>query len=148
MALIGFILLCNGAGFLSSLGGHMALYGQLALPAWAPPPLAFPIAWGMLYTLMGIGAWLVWRAPASPARRRALGMFVVQLLVNMAWTPVFFGAEWFRAGLVVIALVWFAVLAMVIAYRRVSGTAAALQIPLLLWVGFATALNAAIVVLN
>ena len=148
LAWLGFVVLCNGAGFLSALSGRMGLYQELQRPSWAPPPWVFGPAWTLLYTLMGTATYLVWRHAPGERRRTALSVFGVQLALNVAWSPVFFGLEQVFAALVVIVLVWLAVLAMLIAYARCERRAAVLIAPLLVWVSYATALNAAIWWLN
>lgn len=146
-ACVGFVLLCNGVGIASGVaGGDPAYYGQLARPSWAPPPVVFGPVWTALYTLMGVGAFLVWRRGA--AARPALAVFAAQLALNAAWTPVFFRLRAPGAALVVIALVLAAVVAMSVAFARQVRLAGLLQVPLALWVGFATALNAALWWLN
>jgi tryptophan-rich sensory protein len=117
-------------------------YESLAKPAWTPPGSAFPIVWTTLYVLMGTAAWLVWRRPKeTPGRRVALTAFVVQLALNATWTPVFFGMHAMLAALAVIVVLWLAILATLLAFRRVSLLAAGLLVPYLLWVTLATALN-------
>lgn len=147
-SLVGLILLCNGVGFASAMVGNMGLYQELVQPSWAPPAWLFGPVWTSLYILMGVATWLVLRAPATPTRRAALIIFAFQLALNAAWTPVFFGLEAIGAGLVVIIAVDLAVVAMAIAYARIRPLAGMMIIPLVVWVGFATALNAAIWSLN
>ncbi len=141
---LGFVLLCNAVGFLSSLTGRMELYREISLPAWAPPSAVFGPVWTVLYVLMGIATYRVWRRTSGDSRRTAMTVFAVQLALNAAWTPVFFGLEQFFAALLVIVLVWGSVLAMTIVYARRDRIAGAMVVPLLVWVSFATALNAAI----
>jgi len=147
-ALVSLIVLCNGVGFVSSLVGNMGLYQQLVQPRWAPPAWVFGPVWTSLYILMGVATWLVLRTPATPRRRTALVVFAVQLALNAAWTPVFFGLEAIGAGLGVIIAVDVAVAAMAITYARIRPIAGLLVLPLLMWVGFATALNVAFWRLN
>jgi len=128
-------------------------YDDLAKPMWTPPNAVFGPVWTVLYTSMAVAAWLVWRHPASTARRRALTAYIVQLALNGLWTPVFFGLGalvgasglWFALGIIV--ALDFAILAAIIRFADISKPAAALLIPY--WFGalFATTLNAAIAVL-
>jgi len=141
---LGFVLLCNAVGFLSSLTGRMELYREISLPAWAPPAAVFGPVWTILYVLMGIATYRVWRRTSGQSRRTAMTVFAIQLALNAAWTPVFFGLEQFFAALLVIGLVWVSVLAMTIVYFRRDRSAGAMVLPLLVWVSFATALNASI----
>ncbi|MDQ3364887.1 MAG: tryptophan-rich sensory protein [Myxococcota bacterium] len=146
---LGLIVLCNAVGFLSSLPGReQPTYEALVQPSWAPPSWLFAPVWTSLYTLMGIATYLVWRSPPGPRRRLALGVFAIQLALNASWSPVFFALHQYAAALVVIVAILAAVVAMIATYARVSRVAAALTVPLALWVSFATALNAAIVALN
>ncbi len=147
LALAGFIVLCELAGASGALVTDASWYRQLALPSWAPPGWLFGPVWISLYAIMGIAAWLVWRAK-SPARRLALTWFAVQLALNAAWTPVFFGLRSVEGGLVMIIALLAAILVTVAYYRRCSRTAALLMVPYILWVGFATALTLAILVLR
>lgn len=148
-ACVGFIVLCNGVGFASALiGGRPTLYQELRQPAFAPPPWLFGPVWTALYTLMGIAVYLVWRSPRGRPRTVALWSFGVQLALNAAWTPVFFGAGRVGAAFGVILAVWAAVLAMMLAFAGVERRSGLLVVPLLAWVSFATVLNGAIYVLN
>jgi translocator protein len=149
LAWLGFVILCNGVGFLSSLAGApSAVYKLLVQPSWAPPSWVFAPAWTTLYTLMGTATYLVWKHCRGAARRDAMIVFGVQLALNAAWTPVFFGLERYGLAVIVIAFVLAAVTAMLVVYWRRVRLAGALLIPLWLWVAFATALNAAIWSLN
>ena len=143
LALVGFIVLCQLAGATGALLTDARWYRALDRPAWAPPGAVFGPVWITLYTLMGIAAWRVWRSDA-PTRRTALTWFAIQLVLNAAWTPVFFGAKSLGGGLVVILALLGCIVMMLAAYARISRLAAALTVPYLLWVGFATALNGAL----
>jgi len=128
-------------------------YDDLAKPMWTPPNTVFGSVWTVLYSSMAVAAWLVWRHPASTARRRALVAYVVQLVLNGFWTPVFFGLGsligasglWIALGIIV--ALDFAILAAIIRFADISKPAAALLIPYWFWTLFATTLNAAIAVL-
>lgn len=125
-------------------------YASLAKPGWTPPPWVFGPAWTILYAMMAVAAWRLWRRrDARPrASRRALALFAVQLALNLAWTPVFFGMQRPDLALAVILLLWVAIAATIVAAWKACKTAAALLVPYLAWVTFATALNAAIWRLN
>ncbi|MEO8554242.1 MAG: TspO/MBR family protein [Kofleriaceae bacterium] len=145
VGLVAFVALCNGAGLASALiATQPEFYSTLVRPSWAPPPVVFGPVWTVLYTLMGIATWLVWRSDDPPARRRALVAFAAQLVLNVAWSPVFFGLHEVGAAVFVIVAVLVAVIVMWLEYRRVSAAAAWLVAPLAGWVAFATALNVAI----
>ena len=143
--LLALLVLCVGGGALIGVlsAGQVGDYRSLELPTWAPPSWLFGPVWTVLYALMAISAWLVVRTE-HPFRGRALAAFAVQLVLNFAWTPVFFGLGARAAGLAVIVGVllasgWWAVEA-----GRVRRLAGYLQVPYLAWVSFATALNGAI----
>jgi len=123
-------------------------YAQLVRPEWAPPSWVFGPAWTVLYVLMGIAAWLVWRVEGYRAARGALALFLVQLALNALWSWLFFG--WHRGALafVDILLLWVLIVATLIAFWRVRRLAGVLLLPYLLWVSFASALNYAVWQLN
>ncbi|GGS53436.1 TspO/MBR family protein [Actinokineospora fastidiosa] len=120
-------------------------YQQLRLPPWAPPSWLFGPVWTALYVLIAVSGWLVWR-------RRGLGpamvLYAAQLLLNAAWTPLFFAAREYGLALVDIVVLLVAVVVLTGWFFRLHRVAGALLVPYALWVGYATALNAAIVVLN
>jgi len=120
-------------------------------PWFFPPEIAFPVVWTLLFTLMGISLFLVWREGVSRSAgtsRRAINtavfLFAVQLALNVAWTPVFFGLQRPDLGLVVIGALWVAIVATIAAFDRISRLAAGLLVPYLAWVSFAFVLNYAI----
>lgn len=123
-------------------------YTQLVRPDWAPPPAIFGPVWSVLYALMGIAAWLVWRVGGIGAARSALTLFVGQLAFNALWSWLFFG--WQRGALAFadILLLLVLIVATVIAFWRISPLAGALLTPYLVWVSFASALNYAVWQLN
>lgn len=117
-----------------------AEYRRLRQPSWAPPGAAFGPVWTVLYLLMGLAAWLVSRRGGS-AERGALRLWGVQLALNAAWTPLFFGANARGAALVDIVAMWVAIAATTAAFFARRTAAGALMLPYLAWVTFATALN-------
>ena len=120
-----------------------AYYRGLRKPAWAPPPWLFGPVWTVLYVFMAIAAWMVARR-GGPGSRSALALWGGQLALNAAWTPIFFGLRNPGAALVEIIALWVAVAATVGAFATRRAAAAALLLPYLAWVTFATALNLAI----
>lgn len=129
--------------------GSMATYGALVQPPLAPPPWVFPVAWTVLYLLMGIASVLVFRADAPQAeKKRALTLYGVQLAVNFVWPLLFFRAGLYGASLVWLIFLLVLVLATIAAFRQVSRAAAWLLVPYVLWLLFAAYLNAAVWVLN
>ena len=123
-------------------------YADLAKPAWNPPNWIFAPVWTFLYLLMGVAAWIVWRRVGWTRGRGPLGVFVLQLVLNFTWSWIFFGAHLMGWALVEIVVLWLAILLTIVLFSRRSVTAAALLVPYLLWVTFATALNAALWRLN
>ncbi len=151
VALFLLLLLCLGVGYLGSLvtGPSVAeWYPTLKLPSWRPPNLAFPIVWTLLYILMAVGAWLVWRRAPFAQVRPALLLFALQLAANLAWSYLFFGLRNPLLGLLDIGLLLVLIVAMLLAFRRHDRLAAAINLPYLAWVSFATVLNAWIYVEN
>ena len=145
------ILLSEAVGGLSgwlTREGTQIYQSTVAQPPLSPPPLVFPIVWGILFSLMGIGAARVYLAPPSGRRTRALAAFLLQLLFNFFWSIIFFNMQAYLFAFVWIILLWASVLATIIQYRKISTLAAALQVPYLLWITFAAYLNLAIFVLN
>ncbi|MFC4540885.1 TspO/MBR family protein [Halosolutus amylolyticus] len=146
---IGFVLLVNLVGALpaTTSSPDSSWFRSLEKPAFYPPDIAFPIVWTLLFTLLGIALWLVWRSDAD-ARGAALGLFAAQMAFNVAWTPAFFGLERPLLALGVIVVLWMLVAATIAAFRRVDRRAAALLVPYLAWITFAAVLNAEIWRLN
>jgi len=123
-------------------------YASLQKPSWTPPSWLFGPVWTMLYATMAIAAWLVWKRGGFTAQRKPLTLFFVQLALNAAWTPIFFGLHKPGLAFITIVLLSLAIIATIAAFRRVSQIAASLLIPYLLWVAFAATLNFSIWRLN
>ena len=123
-------------------------YAEVSKPSWTPPNWVFAPVWTLLYAMMAVAAWLVWRRGGFAAQALPLALFIAQLALNGAWTPVFFGLRMFGAGLAVIAALWAAILATTIAFFRVAPAAGWLMTPYLAWVSYAATLNAGIWWLN
>ena len=151
--LVACILVCQAAGAVGSLFTLSSLdswYAALSKPSFNPPGWVFGPAWTILYTLMGIAAWLVWRRGGlwSPPVRYALSLFAVQLFLNALWSVLFFGLKSPLLALADIIALWVAILATAVAFRPLSPAAAWLMTSYLAWVTFAAVLNAAIWRLN
>jgi tryptophan-rich sensory protein len=142
LAAIGFVLLVNLVGALPSVvsSPDTPWFRALEKPGFYPPTVAFPIVWTLLFTLLGVALWLVWRSDAD-GRRLALGLFTAQMLFNVAWTPAFFTLEAPLVALGIIVALWGLVVGTIVAFRRVDRRAAALLIPYLAWITFAAVLN-------
>ena len=149
---IPFVLVCELVGVLGAWAtgaGSSDWYRALAKPAFQPPAWLFGPVWTLLYALMGVAAWRIWRQGAHhPGVRLALVLFAVQLALNAAWSPVFFGAQQVGAALVVIVLLCLVLVPTVAAFARLDRPAAGLLLPYLAWAIFAAVLNAAIWKLN
>ena len=144
--LVGWLALtfvAAACGAIASLDAA-SFYAQLARPSWAPPSSVFGPVWSALYLLMAIAAWLVWRERGRRVRGVALGLYVVQLVVNALWSWLFFA--WHRGALafadVVLLLVLIAMT--LVAFLRVRALAGVLLVPYFAWVAFATALTWAV----
>ena len=123
-------------------------YRTLSRPAIAPPDWVFGPVWTLLYALMAIAAWRVWESVASPLRTWGLALFLVQLILNFAWSLIFFRQHAIGAALVEVVVLWVAIGVTTLVFSRVSPAAAWLMAPYLAWVTFATVLNAAFWRLN
>jgi len=110
-------------------------------PPLSPPAILFPIVWGILYALMGIGAARISQAPESAAQKRAIFLFLTQMIVNFFWSPIFFNMQAYGFAVLWLLLLWVLVLLMILQFRKVDPIAALLQIPYLLWLTFAAYLN-------
>lgn len=146
-ALAGFVLGCllvGGLAGLSTVDGVRTWYRTIPKPSWTPPDAVFGPVWTTLYVAMGVAAWRVWRRGPSPRVSRALGLFALQLALNAAWSPIFFGLHRPGLALGVIGALDVALAATSVASWRVDRVGALLLAPYLAWCLFATALNAAI----
>ena len=121
-----------------------AFYAALDKPAWAPPAGVFGPVWTLLYAMMAIAAWLVWKARGLRDSRAALTLYGVQLAANALWSFLFFA--WGRGALafVDIVVLWLLIAATFVAFWRIRAAAGLLLVPYLAWVSFATALNYAV----
>ena len=143
LGLAGWLLVtfaASAAGAIASVNAG-EFYGQLQQPGWAPPAWLFGPVWTVLYALMGIAAWLVWRAGGFRERAVALGLFATQLLLNALWSWLFFTWKLGGWAFAEVVLLWAMILATGMAFRRASAVAALLLVPYLLWVTFAAVLN-------
>jgi benzodiazapine receptor len=124
-------------------------YAALNKPSFTPPNYIFPIVWNILYALMAFSLWRLSQAmPRNENRKRAITLFLLQLAVNLSWSWIFFGAESIGGGLATILSLDILVIWAIVAAWKVDRFAASLLLPYLLWIGYATALNAEIARLN
>lgn len=146
------IAIALAVGGLSALftKNNMEMYGNIAKPPLSPPGWVFPVAWGILYVLMGIGAAQIYinRSGKEEDARSALFVYGLQLLVNFFWSMIFFNMQAFLFAFIWLIILWVLVIVMIIMFKRVNKTAAYIQIPYLLWVTFAGYLTLAVYILN
>lgn len=151
LALAGFVAVSYLAGFLGSvgMGDFSPWYDALAKPSWTPPGSLIGAVWSVLYGLMGVAAWLAWRAGGGwRGARVALSLFAAQLVLNMLWSPIFFGLRALGAAFVEIVVLEAFVVATTVAFWRLRPLAGALMLPYVAWVAFAGFLNLTIWLLN
>jgi tryptophan-rich sensory protein len=150
VGLVGWLVVVIAAAAVGAAASIQAapFYMQLARPGWAPPPWLFGPVWSVLYLLMGISAWLVWRVDGFRSTRIALVVFVSQLALNALWSWLFFGWHLGAAAFADIVLLWWLIVATIVLFRRARPLAAAMLIPYLLWVSFAGVLNYSVWQLN
>ena len=146
------IVACQCAGLIGSIFTTPAIstwYETLAKPSFTPPNWLFAPAWVTLYVLMGVAVFLVWRKGLGIKNvKAALITFLVQLVLNVLWSAIFFGAKSLVGGAVVIVLLWIAILFTILRFFKISTVAGGLLIPYILWVTFASALNISILALS
>jgi len=148
LALVGWLALCLAASATAGLVSLDGWYAGLLKPSWNPPAWLFGPVWILLYVMMAVAAWLVWREGGWKEQGRVLGWFFLQWLLNALWTPLFFGLH--RPGLAfaeIIAL-WLTLATTLVSFWRVRTTAGILLVPYLAWVTFAAILNFTIWRLN
>jgi translocator protein len=141
-------LVIGGLSGFATTGAIDTWYAQLNKPSFNPPNYLFGPVWTILYILMGISLFLVWKSPSGNERNMALTIFVIQMVLNFAWTFLFFYFHRPGLALIEIIILWIAILLMIIAFYRIDKIASLLQIPYILWVSFASVLNGAIWFLN
>jgi translocator protein len=146
------VVVCLAAGAIGYIFTRNAIptwYATLQKPFFSPPNWLFAPVWTLLYILMGIAAFLVWRKGLENRQVGiALIVFLIQLVLNALWSVVFFALESPLSGLIVISILWVAILVTVTKFFKISRAASVLMWPYLLWVTFAAVLNASIWLLN
>ncbi|RJR15047.1 tryptophan-rich sensory protein [Candidatus Microgenomates bacterium] len=151
-ALIAAILICQTAGLVGSVFTFSAIptwYATLSKPIISPPNWVFGPVWTILFTLMGISAYLVWQEGWQKKQvKDALRTFGEQLVLNALWSILFFGLKNPLLAFVEIIFLWILIVATMVKFYRLNNWAAYLLLPYLIWVSFASILNGAIVVLN
>jgi tryptophan-rich sensory protein len=140
-----FLLACSAAAATGSMFRPGPWYDALNKPSWNPPNWAFPVVWSVLYVVIAVAAARIAGAPGSAM---AMGFWAFQIALNTLWTPVFFGQQRIKAGMVIIGFLWIAVFGTVVFTYRVEPFSGLLLLPYLAWVSIAAALNASIWRLN
>jgi len=148
IVLSGFIGIC----FLAAATGAIFRPGdwceRLSKPAWRPPNWVFPPAWTLLYLTIAVSGWLVWRTSGFAGAASPLAIYLVQLILNASWSPIFFGMRRPDLAFIEVVMLWLSIIATIAAFHRVNAVAAWLLLPYLAWVTFAAALNLTIWRLN
>jgi len=145
---VGVPLLAGGVGAVATMPAISTWYAALNKPWFTPPDWLFGPVWTLLYILMGLALFLVWRSPRSRTRDIGIALFTVQLAVNVFWSFAFFGLENTLYGMLTIIALWILIAATIFQFYKVSKGAASLMVPYILWVSVATALNTAVYLLN
>jgi tryptophan-rich sensory protein len=140
--LVGWLLISFSAAAMGALFMPGEWYAALNKPSWNPPSWLFGPVWTVLYTMMAVAAWLVWKRGGFAQQRLPLTAFLVQMVLNAAWSPLFFGAQQPALALVNILLLFAAIVWTMVEFFPVHRIATALLAPYLAWVSFATVLNA------
>ncbi len=152
LKLVAFIFVCELAGAVGSVFTSSSIetwYAGLAKPALNPPNWVFAPVWTILFALMGVAAFLVFEKGADRKEvKESLGIFAVQLSLNMLWSFLFFGLHSLAGAFIEIIFLWFAIIATTISFAKISKQAAWLMVPYILWVSFAGYLNLAIWLIN
>jgi translocator protein len=143
LASLGAVFVAAAIGALASADAA-TFYGQLSKPAWAPPASAFGPVWSVLYVLMGVSAWLVWRERSKKPVALALALFVAQLVANALWSWLFFAWRLGMASFADVLLLLVLIVLTVLAFFGVSRLGALLMLPYLAWVCLASALTWAV----
>jgi tryptophan-rich sensory protein len=138
----------SALGALSTAPAVGGWYLTIQKPAWTPPSWLFGPVWAILYTMMAVAGWLVWRRHGTTRRLAALCVFALQLFLNALWSPLFFGLHRIDLAALDIIALWLAILVTIVLFVRVRPLAGWLLVPYLLWCSYAAALNVAIWRLN
>ena len=149
IASILIVFIAGTIGSIATLSQIPTWYAALVKPSWAPPNWLFGPVWTTLYILIGIALFLVWKEGINRKDvKLAISVFVVQLVLNVLWSVIFFGYNSLLGGLIVIIILWIAILANIIFFYRVSKSAGLLLVPYIVWVSIASYLNYSVYLLN
>jgi len=148
VSLIGFVGACFAAASMGTIFRPGEWYERLAKPSWRPPNWLFAPVWTVLYLAIAVSGWLIWRKAGMAGAALPLIIYLLQLVLNAAWTPIFFGLHRLGAAFVEIVLLWASIAATIVFFQPIDALAAWLLVPYLAWVSFAATLNFAIWRLN
>lgn len=139
--LIVSILIPNLVGILSNFLGNSSMgYQYINKPSFTPPSIVFPITWILLFTVMGISSYLIYKSN-NPSKKKALFFYALQLGLNCLWTLFFFNLKWYLFAFIWIILIIVLVIIMIIKFYKINKIASLIQIPYLLWLIFASVLT-------
>jgi benzodiazapine receptor len=141
LGLVGWLGITFSAAFVGSRFMPGEWYASLSKPSWNPPNAIFGPVWSVLYLLMGVAGWLVWRKSGFNGAGLALILFIAQLVLNALWSYLFFGKLRPDLAFLDIVALWFAILVVLVLFWREHRGAGAMMVPYLAWVSFATYLN-------
>lgn len=149
-ALLGFVIVTFSAAFVGVLASLSSaeMYATMIKPTWSPPGWLFGRVWTVLYCLMAVAVWLVWRKRAEMRVDIAWGTYLVHLIFQAAWSWLFFGLGRADAAMFDIMVLWLMIVWLMLAFWRIDRLAGLLMLPYLLWVSFASVLNGALWLLN
>lgn len=143
------LILCIGGGLLSGfISGMYGDYESFIRPEIYPPGWVFSGVWTILYFLMGISLYLILSSNNSKDKKIALAVFGIQLIMNFAWSPVFFIGSYYLAALILLIAIFISVLVMIWAFEKVNRLASNLQLPYVVWLCVALYLSYSVYVLN
>lgn len=142
--LAGFLLACFAAASTGALFRPGPWYQTLDKPSWTPSDRLFPVAWTALYLAIGAAAWLVWREAGFAGAALPLAVWAVQLVLNAAWSWLFFGLRRMDLAFAEVMLLWVVIAATIALFLPISTLAGLILVPYLVWVSFAAALNLAV----
>ncbi|MHC1761008.1 MAG: TspO/MBR family protein [Negativicutes bacterium] len=131
----------EGAGGLFTAQSVGTWYLTLQKPAFTPPGWLFGPVWTLLYLLMGLSLYLIWNARDTHMKKSAIVVFAIQLILNVSWSGAFFGMQSIIGGLIIIVALWLAIILTIYRFRQISRPAAAILLPYLAWVSYASILN-------
>ncbi len=151
LVLVGFLVITFSASAIGGWFTSMSVgtwYQNIAKPSFTPPSWVFGPVWTTLYALMAIAAWLVWDRVGFAIGTVALTLYAVQLVLNVAWSGLFFGLRSPALGTLCVIILWIAILATLIAFLRIHPVAGVLLVPYILWVSYASVLTYSVWRLN